>query len=426
MDVRRTNTLQGGSPQAKEAAKQCLKAADRYIKDSLFEKARQELDKAKQLDPANIYIEAFQDRIAYFEEQERKEAADKPQRHMDAPEEIAVNTAEEERPEVIDYREEERRRAQEDRMRKVEEEYENRGEEKKFLEEEARRKTEEELKRLEEEIQREAFTETTERLEEKRTRAEELQRKLEEEEHHHLETAEGWERLEGEQQPFGEEAIRKAEEQGRRRARMKKLKEFIMGAEDFFLAKDYDAALTDISKALALDPISEVAHKLFEEIDQAQREESRRLEGQRARDSLERLADQYKGTILLISSDPAISTDLPKKLKTSGYAVVSAPNPESALDKIEKIHPNIILSDIEFPEENLSGIKFLHVLRLNSKFSFIPFIFLCDRKDMDQLQSSELRPIEGFVQKPVDVNELIAVMNEKLKHFRDYISNLMT
>jgi len=424
--IRKSNTVERGTPQAKEAAKQCLKAADRYIKDFLFEQARQELDEAKKLDPTNIYIDAFQDRIAYFEEQKKKETAEKTHDQMETEDKIAVDTQEEEQQEALDFREEGRRLLQEERMRKLEEEYENRGDEKKLLEEEARRKTEEELRQLEEQIQQEALTRTTDRLEEKRRRAAELHRRLEEEEHRQMESAEEWERLGEEQQPIEEDAIRKAEEQGRRRARIKKLREFIISAEEFFLAKDFDAALTEISKALALDPISEVAHKLFEEIDQAQREESRRLEGQRARDSLERLADQYKGTILLISSDPAISSDLSKKLKTSGYAVVLAPNPESALDKIEKIHPNIILSDVEFAEENLSGIKFLHVLRLNSKFSFIPFIFLGDRKDIDQLQSSELRPIEGFVQKPVDVNELIAVMNEKLKHFRDYIANLMT
>ena len=325
------------SPQAKDAAKIHLKAADHYIRNSRFDKAREELEKAKELDPTNIYIDAFWERIAYFEQQQKSEAVEEVQ-----PEEKNLRPYTEE--------EEENRRA--------------------------------DLEML-------------------------------------------------------------AEEQGRRRARTKKMEEFIGRANEFLGAKEFEAALTEISKALALDPMSEDGQKLLEEIEQAERRESRRVEAQKeieqaergesrrveaqkAAESFERLADQYKGTILLISSDPAVTTDLSKKLKSSGYAVVSAPNPETALNKIEKISPNLILSDVEFSKENLSGIKFLHVLRLNSKFSFIPFIFLCDPEEIDQLQSSELRPIEGYIQKPVEVDELIVLMNEKLKHFKDIISALMT
>src|SRR5208283_3505930 len=58
----------------KAAAKQCLLAADRFLKESRFQEARTEIERAKKLDPANVYVVAFLDRINYFETQKKKEA----------------------------------------------------------------------------------------------------------------------------------------------------------------------------------------------------------------------------------------------------------------------------------------------------------------------------------------------------------------
>lgn len=136
------------------------------------------------------------------------------------------------------------------------------------------------------------------------------------------------------------------------------------------------------------------------------------------------VADQYKGTILLVSSDERVFKELGQRLKSMGYAVVNATSPENALEKIEKINPHYVLCDMEFAGGALSGIKFLHVLRANSKFSYTPFILMGQAAEITQLKSSELRPTEGFVEKPIEMGNLNAVMNEKLMAFRQYLSSL--
>jgi tetratricopeptide (TPR) repeat protein len=139
---------------------------------------------------------------------------------------------------------------------------------------------------------------------------------------------------------------------------------------------------------------------------------------------LDLVADQFKGTMLFVTSDANAKNSLVPKLKMAGYAVVLVPNPESALEKIERINPNIILCETEFPAGSLSGIKFLHVLRVNSKFNFLPFVLLCEAEEVPNVQSSELKPNEGFVKKPYDFDELSELMNQKLAQFREYISSL--
>jgi len=139
---------------------------------------------------------------------------------------------------------------------------------------------------------------------------------------------------------------------------------------------------------------------------------------------LDLVADQYKGTVLFVSRTIGSKEDLTPRLKSSGFAVVPSQTPEVALEKIEKVNPNVILCDSEFPEGGLSGMRFLHVVRASSKFNFVPFIFLAEPGDVGQLQSSELKPNEGFVKKPVDWEDLTSHINEKLQHFREYISSI--
>jgi chemotaxis protein histidine kinase CheA len=138
---------------------------------------------------------------------------------------------------------------------------------------------------------------------------------------------------------------------------------------------------------------------------------------------LDLVADQYKGTILLVSKLIGTTNDITPRLKSSGFAVVQAITPENALEKIEKVNPNIILCDADFPG-GLSGVKFLHVLRANSKFNYVPFVLIGEAAEVAQLRSSELKPNEGVIKLPIEYEELTNLMNEKLAWFREYISSL--
>ena len=138
---------------------------------------------------------------------------------------------------------------------------------------------------------------------------------------------------------------------------------------------------------------------------------------------LDLVADQYKGTVLLVSKLIGTRDDITPRLKSSGFAVVQSITPENALEKIEKVNPNIILCDADFPG-GLSGVRFLHVLRANSKFNYVPFVLIGEAAEVAQLKSSELKPNEGVIKQPIEYEELTNLMNEKLTWFREYISSL--
>jgi len=422
-----------GAPD-KAAAKQCLLAADRFLKESRFQEARTEIEKAKKLDPANVYVVAFLDRINYFEAQKKKEAgpvaaapppvapqAAAPTPVAVAPARPAAPTASAPpamkpapaaappkpaaqvvppQPPVVTPPP--AAIASTPRPKEVSADPVPTPAEQKAME-----ATLEEMKRQIQmlshslEVEKKAREEMTNQQLESNVR--QLRNSFEK----------SW--MNG--APNDAEAaelhklavslsIPETVEQSLRREVKLKM---------------YSNAVKEVIAKRQLLRSSSSTFEWLRKVYQVTMEEYLEYE---TKFLLDLVADQYKGTVLYVSPNVKTKDELIPRLKSAGYAVVLSGSPEEALEKIEKVNPNLILCHTEFSAGSLSGIKFLHLLRATVKFNFIPFILLCQESEVAQLQSSELRHHEGFLKKPVDVEELMIAMNEKLAHFRDYVSSL--
>ena len=431
-----------GAPD-KAAAKQCLLAADRFLKESRFHEARTEIEKAKKLDPANVYVIAFLDRINYFEAQKKKEAGPAvvpppvvgqpgsvappvavPPRTA-APPAVAPPPAVKPTPVVAPPSPPQKPGAQavpasplpaagpaqspspiavphSPKPREVSAEPAPSPAEQKAME-----ATLEEMKRQIQMLSHSLEQEKKAREEMTNQQLDSNVRQL----RHSLEKA--W--LNGApSETEGEELHKLAmsltipenvEQSLRREVKLKM----------------YSNAVKEVIAKRQLLRSSSSTFEWLRKVYQVTMEEYLEYE---TKFLLDLVADQYKGTVLYVSPNVKSKDDLVPRLKAAGYAVVLSGNPEEALEKIEKVNPNIILCHTEFSPGSLSGIKFLHLLRATVKFNFIPFILLCQESEVSQLQSSELRQHEGYLKKPVDIDELMITMNEKLAHFRDYVSSL--
>lgn len=436
-----------GAPD-KAAAKQCLLAADRFLKESRFHEARTEIEKAKKLDPANVYVIAFLDRINYFEAQKKKEAgpAVVPPPVVGQPGSVAPPVAVPPRtaappavapprapsppavkptPVVAPPSPPQKPGAQavpasplpaagpaqspspiavphSPKPREVSAEPAPSPAEQKAME-----ATLEEMKRQIQMLSHSLEQEKKAREEMTNQQLDSNVRQL----RHSLEKA--W--LNGApSETEGEELHKLAmsltipenvEQSLRREVKLKM----------------YSNAVKEVIAKRQLLRSSSSTFEWLRKVYQVTMEEYLEYE---TKFLLDLVADQYKGTVLYVSPNVKSKDDLVPRLKAAGYAVVLSGNPEEALEKIEKVNPNIILCHTEFLPGSLSGIKFLHLLRATVKFNFIPFILLCQESEVSQLQSSELRQHEGYLKKPVDIDELMITMNEKLAHFRDYVSSL--
>ncbi len=432
----------------KEKAKACLREADKALKDLNFQAARNALGRAKELDPANPYLFAFEDRINHFEEEEqKKQAARRPfalplQETIPQSESLPKTVNAE--PTTPPPKRVEPRAPLPSQAPPVIEPFASTPRDVPKaangfiapppIQEHVQppplkqRKTPEPA-RTEGPSSAPASAEVSTVLEDMRRQIEELSRSLEQEKKAREEISER--QLQSAVKQFRVELEKAWVNGAPKEPEEDRLHQL---ASSLGISAEVEQSLT---REVKLDMYSRAVKEMVSKR-KLLRSSSSTLEWLRkvyrvsvaeyleneSKFLLDLVADQYKGTLLLVTEDEQMRKDLAGRLKAMGYAVVHAQAPEAALEKIEKVNPNLILCEKDFSNGSLSGLKFLNLLRVNPKFNFIPFVFFCRAADLSQLQSSELRPNEGIVQKPVDVDALNSVMNEKLNYFREYISSL--
>jgi CheY-like chemotaxis protein len=119
------------------------------------------------------------------------------------------------------------------------------------------------------------------------------------------------------------------------------------------------------------------------------------------------------GPILVVEDVPNILELLTVTLRFKGYPVVTATNGQEALERIEREHPALIITDILMPK--MDGYAMVHRLRANPKTSRIPIIFLSATyvTPDDRSFAMKLGAVR-FLEKPVDTEEFLLTVGEVL------------
>jgi len=138
----------------------------------------------------------------------------------------------------------------------------------------------------------------------------------------------------------------------------------------------------------------------------------------------ELVTSQFRGTMLFVSPNEKLRGEFVSRFKETGFAVASASSAEEALEKVEKLNPAIVLCDTMSEIGGLSGFKFLHFWRTRSKNQTVPFILLCEPSEENQISASELKGAEGYISKTCEFDEINSLVNEKLQHISEYIGSL--
>ena len=129
--------------------------------------------------------------------------------------------------------------------------------------------------------------------------------------------------------------------------------------------------------------------------------EARRMEGRKSPMSEKKL-------VLVIDDDPDIVTFLTALLQDNGYATDSAYDGVEGLEKTRARTPDLILLDITMPEK--SGVRFYRDVREDEVLKSIPVIMVTGV--MQEFKHfihtrRQVPPPDGFIQKPVDKQELL-------------------
>jgi two-component system, chemotaxis family, chemotaxis protein CheY len=116
--------------------------------------------------------------------------------------------------------------------------------------------------------------------------------------------------------------------------------------------------------------------------------------------------NQFPGTLLLVEDDEDIRQALTFAIEAEGYRVVSAEDGISALSLLSSLQvpPRLILLDIMMPK--MDGWQFLRERRKHPNLSQIPVYV------MSALQERRLlEPATGYLHKPVELDDLIALLH---------------
>ncbi len=117
-----------------------------------------------------------------------------------------------------------------------------------------------------------------------------------------------------------------------------------------------------------------------------------------------------KPLVLSIDDDPAIGRVVQLKLQLSGFRVERAMTADEAMENIQMLRPDVIITDVRMP--GMSGIEFCRACeQFRDEWEFIIIVLTSQLNEADQAYV-ESDPRRRFVQKPFSPRKLVEVVKE--------------
>lgn len=118
-------------------------------------------------------------------------------------------------------------------------------------------------------------------------------------------------------------------------------------------------------------------------------------------------------TILITDDDPQVVRLLRSYLEQSGYDVLEANDGETALQRLQAAHPDLLILDLMLPDRD--GWALTRAIRADERLAALPIIMLTARiDDMDKILGLELGA-DDYITKPFNPREVVARVNALLR-----------
>lgn len=119
--------------------------------------------------------------------------------------------------------------------------------------------------------------------------------------------------------------------------------------------------------------------------------------------------------VWIVDDDRSIRWVLEKALQQEGMESVSFDNADTALARLQREHPDVLISDIRMP--GTSGLELLSTLR--ERLPKLPVIIMTAHSDLDSAVASYQGGAFEYLPKPFDVDEAVALVRRALAHSRE-------
>ena len=131
--------------------------------------------------------------------------------------------------------------------------------------------------------------------------------------------------------------------------------------------------------------------------------------------TLLRATNQPQWSLIIVDSNQDELISVARALISHGYAVKVTKHPNEALQYMQNNIPDLILSEVFFPPFDTDGFAFFQMVRSNEKWSHIPFIMMTYPGDGRIVRAGLRMGVDYFIPKPLHMDFMIAVVEGKLK-----------
>ncbi len=122
-------------------------------------------------------------------------------------------------------------------------------------------------------------------------------------------------------------------------------------------------------------------------------------------------------TLFLIDDEDIWLETMQTVLNGETYNVITADSGIKALDKLAKVKPDLILSDVRMPVMN--GFELFDKIKNNPKLKTIPFVFMSSLDDYDARRVAKCLGATDYITKPFDTEEIKRVVLDLLQKYKN-------
>ncbi|RRR68384.1 MAG: response regulator [Candidatus Viridilinea halotolerans] len=108
--------------------------------------------------------------------------------------------------------------------------------------------------------------------------------------------------------------------------------------------------------------------------------------------------------ILQVDDDPMMLVYVGRILRTAGYEVVTATKGSEALERLESLHPDLVLLDVLMPD--LDGYEVCRRIRRQPAFARLPILMLTGHNTLTERIKGFEAGADNYLSKPVNPEEL--------------------
>jgi len=116
--------------------------------------------------------------------------------------------------------------------------------------------------------------------------------------------------------------------------------------------------------------------------------------------------------LLIVEDNLVLREGLGLLLELEGFKVFTAANGRAALEKMNSINPDLIISDIGMPE--MDGYAFFRAVRNRPEWVSLPFIFLTARGEKEDILVGKDLGAEDYLVKPIAHEDLLTAVRARL------------